>query len=138
MNLKASVAPQPAFGHPLLAPLVSTHTSVTQVSPLAKGGKFFAPIEVCAETNSPHSGARGLFVVVPKALFLWLDETQAVCVVWDPLVASIPVMGKNAHDARFAAAMTVHGLTHLLTLDSQDFRQYPGMTVMTPLDVLTR
>lgn len=33
MNLKTSVAPQPAFGHPLLAPLVSTHVSVTQFPP---------------------------------------------------------------------------------------------------------
>jgi predicted nucleic acid-binding protein len=72
-----------------------------------------------------------------KALFLWLDETPAVYGVWEPLVASTPVMGKNAHDARFVAAMTVHGLTHLLTLNSQDFRQYPGITVTTPSDVLT-
>jgi hypothetical protein len=33
MNLKASVASQRAFGNPLLAPLVSTHASATQVSP---------------------------------------------------------------------------------------------------------
>ncbi len=38
MNLKASVAPQSAFGHPLLAPLVSTHASATQVSPPCEGG----------------------------------------------------------------------------------------------------
>ncbi len=38
MNLKASVAPRPAFGHPLLAPLVSTHASATLVSPPCEGG----------------------------------------------------------------------------------------------------
>ena len=39
MNLKASVAPQPAFGHPLLAPLASRRASATQVSlPLRRGG----------------------------------------------------------------------------------------------------
>jgi predicted nucleic acid-binding protein len=72
-----------------------------------------------------------------KALFLWLDETPAVYGVWEQLVASAPVVGKNAHDARFIAAMTVHGLTHLLTFNAQDFRQYSGITVITPADVQT-
>lgn len=72
-----------------------------------------------------------------RALFLWLDETPAIYRVWERLVASTPVLGKNAHDARFVAAMTVHGLTHLLTFNAQDFRQYSEITVMTPADVLT-
>ncbi len=71
-----------------------------------------------------------------RALFLWLDETPAVYGAWERLVALAPVMGKNAHDARFVAAMTVHGLTHPLTFNAQDFRQYPGITVMTPAEVL--
>ena len=72
-----------------------------------------------------------------KALFLWLDETQAVYGAWEHLVASTPVVGRNAHDARLVAAMTVHGLTHLLSFNAQDFRQYPAITVVTPADVLT-
>jgi hypothetical protein len=42
-----------------------------------------------------------------KALFLWLDETPAIYGVWEPLVVSIPVVGKNGHDARLVAAMKV-------------------------------
>ena len=38
MNLKASVTLQPASGHPLLAPSVSTHASATQVSLPCEGG----------------------------------------------------------------------------------------------------
>ncbi len=72
-----------------------------------------------------------------KALFLWLDETQAMYGVWENLVISTPVVGKNGHDARLVAAMMVHGLTHLLTFNAQDFRQYPGITAVTPSDVLT-
>ncbi len=72
-----------------------------------------------------------------KALFLWLDETPAMYGVWERLVASTPVLGKNAHDARLVAAMTVHGLAHLLTFNVQDFGQYSGMTAVTPADVLT-
>jgi hypothetical protein len=47
------------------------------------------------------------------------------------------VVGKNGHDARLVAAMMVHGLTHLLTFNVQDFRRYPGITAVTPADVLT-
>jgi predicted nucleic acid-binding protein len=72
-----------------------------------------------------------------KALFQWLDESAAVFGVWEQLVSSTPVVGKNAHDARLVAAMMVHGLTHLLTFNAQDFRQYTGITVVTPADVMT-
>jgi predicted nucleic acid-binding protein len=72
-----------------------------------------------------------------KGLFLWLDETPATYGVWEQLVTSIPVVGKNGHDARLVAAMTVHGLTHLLTFNAQDFRPYPEIAAVTPADVLT-
>lgn len=47
------------------------------------------------------------------------------------------VVGVKVHDARLVAAMHVHGLTHLLTLDDQDFARYPGVTVVHPHDVAT-
>jgi predicted nucleic acid-binding protein len=72
-----------------------------------------------------------------KVLFLWLDETPAICGVWEQLVVSTPVLGKNGHDARFVAAMLIYGLTRLLTFNTQDFRQYPGITAVSPADVLT-
>ena len=72
-----------------------------------------------------------------EGLFHWLNETVPIYNVWKNLVTSTPIIGKNAHDARFVAAMTVHGLTHLLTFNAQDFRQYPGITAVTPADVLT-
>ena len=71
-----------------------------------------------------------------KALFLWIDETPAIYGIWEQLVASTPVLGKKAHDARLVAAMTAHGLVHLLTFNAQDFRQYPGIVAVTPADVL--
>ena len=71
-----------------------------------------------------------------KALFSWLDETSAIYGVWEQLVVTTPVVGKNAHDARFVAVMMVHGLTHLLTFNLQDFRQYSGITAVAPADVL--
>ncbi len=72
-----------------------------------------------------------------KSLFLWLDDSPLVYGVWEGLVTGTPILGKNAHDARFVASMTVHGLTHLLTFNIQDFRQYSGITVVSPANVLT-
>jgi predicted nucleic acid-binding protein len=72
-----------------------------------------------------------------KSLFLLAEDTPAVFSAWERLVASIPVLGKNAHDARLVAAMTVHGLSHLLTFNAKDFRSYPNITTATPADVLT-
>jgi predicted nucleic acid-binding protein len=72
-----------------------------------------------------------------KSLFLLAEDTPAVFNVWERLVASIPVLGKNAHDARLVAAMMVHGLSHLLTFNAKDFHSYPSVIAMTPADVLT-
>jgi predicted nucleic acid-binding protein len=72
-----------------------------------------------------------------RVLFHWLDDIPPVYGVWEHLVSSIPIIGKNGHDARFVAAMTVHGLTHLLTFNIQDFRQYSGITAVSPADILT-
>jgi hypothetical protein len=40
------------------------------------------------------------------------------------------------HDARLVAAMHVHGVTHLLTLNVRDFARYPGITVVHPQTLL--
>ena len=71
-----------------------------------------------------------------RALFHWLDDIPLVYGVWEHLVSSIPIIGKNGHDARFVATMTVHGLTQLLTFNIQDFRQYPGITAVSPAEIL--
>jgi predicted nucleic acid-binding protein len=72
-----------------------------------------------------------------KSLFPPLDEPPAIYGTWESLVTSMAVVGKNGHDARLVAAMMVHGLTHLLTFNVQDFRRYPGITAVTPADALT-
>jgi hypothetical protein len=42
------------------------------------------------------------------------------------------VTGRNAHDARLVAAMTVHVVTHLLTVNTADFARYLGVTALEP------
>ncbi len=71
-----------------------------------------------------------------KSLFLLLPDTAAMLSIWEQLVTTNAVLGKNAHDARLAAAMLSHGVTHLLTFNDQDFVRFAGITVLTPAAVL--
>ena len=47
------------------------------------------------------------------------------------LVVRHNVTGTNAYDARLAAAMLTHGVTHLLTFNAKDFRRL-GIEVIEP------
>jgi len=51
---------------------------------------------------------------------------------WERLVAIYRVSGKNAHDARLAAAMAVHSVNSILTFNTEDFARYPGISVLDP------
>jgi predicted nucleic acid-binding protein len=51
------------------------------------------------------------------------------------LVVIHSIRGVQVHDAKLVAAMHVHGLTHILTLDEQDFVRYSAITVVHPRDV---
>ena len=72
-----------------------------------------------------------------RRLFTVLDDTPAIPPEWEQLVSRLGVVGKTAHDARLVASMRVHGLNRLLTFNVGDFRRYPGITVLSPSDVLS-
>ena len=67
-----------------------------------------------------------------KSLFPLCEDTPAVLQEWEKVIAAYAVIGKNGHDARFVAAMVVHGISHFLTFNVQDFRRYTGITVLSP------
>ena len=46
------------------------------------------------------------------------------------------VTGAKVHDARIAALLFSHPVTHLLTLNVADFTRYGGLTVVAPGDVI--
>jgi predicted nucleic acid-binding protein len=52
------------------------------------------------------------------------------------LVSAAQVIGRRVHDARLVAVMITHSVTHLLTFNRDDFRQFSMITVVTPADVL--
>jgi predicted nucleic acid-binding protein len=70
-----------------------------------------------------------------RALFTLLPDVPAILPEWERLVSTHAVIGKQAHDARFVAAMSVHGVDHILTFNVGDFARYPGITVLDPATV---
>jgi len=68
--------------------------------------------------------------------FLLLSERDAIYHEWRRLVLTHSVSGAQVHDARLVAAMHVHGVTHLLTLNDRDFTRYPGITVVHPQNAI--
>jgi predicted nucleic acid-binding protein len=69
--------------------------------------------------------------VIEKGMVL-LPDREAVYHEWRRLVVAQRVSGVQVHDARLAAVMRVHGVTHLLTLNPGDFERYPGITAVHP------
>jgi len=55
---------------------------------------------------------------------------------WRRIVVSVGVSGVQVHDARLVAAMYVHRIGTLLTLNATDFRRYTNVTVISPSQVL--
>lgn len=53
-----------------------------------------------------------------------LDEDANVRATLLDLLASVPCLGKQVHDANIAATMIAHGVRRLLTLNPQDFRRF--------------
>ena len=69
--------------------------------------------------------------VIEKGMVL-LADNEAIYHEWRRLVFAHAVSGVQVHDARLAAAMSVHGVTHLLTLNPEDFKRYTHITTVHP------
>lgn len=55
---------------------------------------------------------------------------------WRRIVVAENVSGVQVHDAKLVAAMRVHGIENLLTLNGKDFRRFSGITVLSPAELL--
>ena len=69
--------------------------------------------------------------VIERGMVL-LADSEAVYHEWRRLVFAHSVSGVKVHDARLVAAMSVHGVTHLLTLNPEDFKRYTHITTVHP------
>jgi predicted nucleic acid-binding protein len=61
-----------------------------------------------------------------------LPDGEAVYREWRRIVVQYGVLGVQVHDARLAAAMYVHGVSHILTLNVADFSRFSGLTAVHP------
>ena len=60
------------------------------------------------------------------------DDRDMVYPEWRRLVEHYGVSGKSSHDARLVAAMTVSGVTHVLTFNTADFLRYTEVAAIHP------
>jgi len=61
-----------------------------------------------------------------------LPESAAVYREWLRIVVQYGVSGVQVHDARLAAAMYVHSVSHILTLNVIDFGRFKGLAAVHP------
>src|SRR5262249_18263347 len=72
---------------------------------------------------------------VIERLLTLLPDSPARHAQWRRLVVAHAVSGVQVYDARLVAAIRVHGVTNILTLNVDDFTRYPGLTVVHPQDI---
>lgn len=112
-------------GHDLvIAPQVLYEFWSVATRPIEYNGLGMSPAEAHAE------------LMAIQRLFHLLRDERAVYSIWEQLVVSVGVRGKQAHDARLAAAMQRHSVTHLLTFNATDFGRYTFVNVLTPDEVV--
>ncbi len=61
-----------------------------------------------------------------------LPDNEAVYREWRRIVVQYSISGVQVHDARLAAAMYVHRVAHILTLNVTDFSRFEGLTAVHP------
>ena len=88
--------------------------------PKARNGFEFSLAEAEREIRAIESG------------MTLLPDNGAVYSQWRRIIVQYGVSGVQVHDARLAAAMYVHGVTHILTLNVSDFGRFAGLTALHP------
>ena len=63
---------------------------------------------------------------------IFLPDNEAVYREWRRIVVQHGILGVQVHDARLAAAMYVHRVNHILTLNVSDFSRFSGLITVHP------
>jgi predicted nucleic acid-binding protein len=71
-----------------------------------------------------------------KSHFDLLPDNVATYLEWRRLVVSHAVSGAQVHDTRLVASMAVYGVAYLLTFNTDDFRRYQSISVVTPQHIV--
>jgi len=96
---------------------------------------------VCTRPRSARGGI-GLSIanthhrlrMLERAVFVVRDRAEMYA-EWKRLLLAHKVMGVQVHDARIVAAMMVHRIGNLLTLNKSDFARYATIKAVAPAEV---
>jgi predicted nucleic acid-binding protein len=74
---------------------------------------------------------------IAERIFPLLPDSPAIYPEWRRLVVEYSVSGVQVYDARLAASMLVHHVTHILTFNTSDFARYApeGIVAVDPTTV---
>ena len=102
-----------------------THQNIAELwnamtRPLARNGFGLTVVEADREVRVIEAGMS------------FLPDNAAVYRDWRRIVLELGVLGVQVHDARLAAAMYVHRVSHILTLNVTDFSRFIGLTALHP------
>jgi predicted nucleic acid-binding protein len=75
-------------------------------------------------------------VQIIEKWFRLLPESLTTHQEWRRLVVVHSVQGVQVHDTMLVAVMHVHNISHLLTFNRDDFKRFPGITVLTPSEIM--
>ena len=115
---------------PVTAPSVSTRSAMHR-SPIRR-----TPDCLCRALRSVLDTA-GITRVIEET-FEFLPDDRHVHERWRALLERHEIKGVQVHDARLAAAMYVHGITQLLTMNVRDFQRFTGLNAIHPADRIRR
>jgi predicted nucleic acid-binding protein len=68
--------------------------------------------------------------------FRLLPDSPEIHEEWRRLLVTIRVSGTQVHDTRLVAAMLVHGVDRILTLNTKDFARFDKIEAIHPIDVV--
>ncbi|MEB3227926.1 MAG: PIN domain-containing protein [Synechocystis sp.] len=67
--------------------------------------------------------------------FPFINETPQLFAHWLTLVTQHQIKGKKTHDARIVAIMLATGISHILTLNPDDFIGIPSISIVHPQEI---
>ena len=67
--------------------------------------------------------------------FSVLRDERGIFPIWQSLVVSAAVSGKNAHDTRLVAAMIRHKIGTIITFNVDDFKRFNPVSAIHPTNV---
>ncbi|MGC1415296.1 MAG: PIN domain-containing protein [Candidatus Acidiferrum sp.] len=92
----------------------------TMTRPIARNGLGLTVADAEREVRAIESGLSLLL------------ESELVYREWRRVVLRYTISGVQVHDARLAATMCVHRVSHILTLNVADFSRFDGLTPLHP------